>query len=260
MSTAALVAHQARYDLRTSLRDPRARGFTLALPLLLLLLFGYIFRHETFSYARGVTIPGDSYYLPRMIVLGLASATLSNLVVVLVAKRETGALKRRRATPVRPAVLIGGDVITSEVSALVMAIVLGVIGWFVFGVHLTGAGAGAAAVTVVIGTAALCGVAYAVATFIKTIDAAGPLVMLVMFALNAISGIYVPESLFPAWLRDVAQVLPIRPLAVAMQAAFDPRTNGGRAFAWPDLAIVAAWGVVGALYAMRRFSWTPSGN
>jgi ABC-2 type transport system permease protein len=260
MSTAALVAHQARYDVRTSLRDPRARGFTLALPLLLFLLFGYIFRHETFSVARGLTIAGDTYYLPRMIVLGLVSATLSNLVVVLVAKRETGALKRRRATPVRPVVLIGGDVITSEASALIMAVVLGVIGWFVFGVHLTDAGAGAAVATVVIGTAALCGVAYAVATFIKTIDAAGPLVMLVMFALNAISGIYVPESLFPAWLRDVAQVLPVRPLAVAMQAAFDPRTNSGHTFAWTDLAIVAAWGVAGALYAMRRFSWTPSGS
>ncbi|MGD0239812.1 MAG: ABC transporter permease [Streptosporangiaceae bacterium] len=260
MSTATLVAHQARYDLKTSLRDPRARGFTLALPLLLLLLFGYIFRHETFSYGHGVNIPGDSYYLPRMIVLGLASATLSNLVVVLVSKRETGALKRRRATPVRPAVLIGGDVITSEASALLMAVVLTVVGWFAFKVHLTGAGAGAAAATVVIGTAALCGVAYAVATFIKTIDAAGPLVMLVMFTLNAISGIYVPESLFPAWLRDAAQVLPIRPLAVAMQAAFDPRTNNGHPFAWADLAIVAAWGLAGALYAMRRFSWTPSGS
>ena len=260
MSTAALVTHQARYDLKTSLRDPRARGFTLALPLLLLLLFGYIFRHESFSYGHGVKVAGDSYYLPRMIVLGLVSATLSNLVVVLVAKRETGALKRRRATPVRPAVLIGGDVITSEATALTMAIVLGLVGWFAFGVHLTGAGAGAAIATVVIGTAALCGVAYAVATLIASIDAAGPLVMLVMFALNAISGIYVPESLFPAWLRDVAQVLPVRPLAVAMQAAFDPRTNSGRTFAWPDLAIVAAWGIAGALFAIRRFSWTPKSS
>jgi ABC-2 type transport system permease protein len=258
MSTASLVAHQARYDLRVFLRDPRARGFTLALPLLLLLLFGYIFRHETFANPGSSPIPGDVYYLPRMIVLGMASATLSNLVVVLVAKRETGALKRRRATPVRPLVLIGGDVITTEVSVLTIVVLLAAVGWLVFGVHLTAAGGGAVLVTAVVGTAALCGVAYAVATVIKSIDAAGPLVMLVMFGLNAISGIYVPESLFPAWLREVALVLPIRPLAVAMQAAFDPRTNGGRQFAWPDLLIVAAWGVAGTLYAAFRFSWTPS--
>ena len=59
------------------------------------------------------------------------------------------------------------------------------------------------------------------------------------------------------WLRDVAQVLPVRPLAVAMQAAFDPVTNGGRTFAWPDLGIVAAWGAVAAVFAARRFSWLP---
>ena len=76
----------------------------------------------------------------------------------------------------------------------------------------------------------------------RSIDAAGPVIMLVMFTLNAISGIYIPENLFPAWLRDIAQVLPIRPLAEAMQAAFAPEVNGGRYFAWPDLAIVAAWG------------------
>lgn len=258
MSTAALVIHQARYDLRTFFRDPRARGLTLALPVLLLLLFGYIFRHESFSYSAGVSIPGDTYYLPRMIVLGLTGSTLSNLVIVLVAKRETGALKRRRATPVRAAVLIAGDIITSEVSALSITIVLAVIGWLVFGAHLGAAGAGLVILTTVVGTAALCGVAFAAATFIKSIDSSGPLVMLIMFALNAISGIYVPESLFPAWLRDAAQVLPVRPLATAMQAAFDPRTNGGRQFAWPELLIALAWGVAGTLFALRRFSWSPS--
>jgi ABC-type multidrug transport system permease subunit len=81
--------------------------------------------------------------------------------------------------------------------------------------------------------------------------------MLIMFALNAISGIYVPESLFPAWLRDFAQVLPIRPLATAMQAAIDPATNGGRQFAWEDLLIVLAWGVAGTVFAVRRFTWSP---
>jgi ABC-2 type transport system permease protein len=253
----SLIAHQARYDLRVYFRDPRARGFTLALPLLLLLLFGYIFRHDTFSYG-GHVIPGVTYYLPRMIVLGVAGATLSNLVVNLVSKRETGALKRRRATPVRAGVLIAGDVITSEVSALTITIVLTLIGWLVFSVHLGGAAIGLGLLTVIVGTASLCGVAYAISTLVKSVDSAGPLVMLVMFALNAISGIYIPESLFPGWLRDVAQVLPIRPLATAMQAAVAPVTNGGQQFAWPELLIVLAWGVAGTLFALRRFSWSPS--
>lgn len=257
MTMVSLIAHQAKYDLRTYIRDPRARGFTMALPVLLLLLFGYIFRHESFSYG-GTTISGVSYYLSRMIVLDVVGSTLSNLVVNVVTKRETGALKRRRASPVRTSALIGGDVITSEVSALGITVVLVLIGWLAFSVHLTAAGAGLVLLTVIIGTACLAGVGYAVSTFVKSQESAGPLVMLIMFALNAISGIYIPESLFPAWLRDVAQVLPIRPLATAMQAAIDPVTNGGQQFAWQDLLIVLAWGAVGALVAVRRFSWSPS--
>lgn len=186
MSTISLVAHQSRYDLRTFLRDPRARGFTVALPVILLLLFGYIFRHETFKYGN-VVIAGDVYYLPRMIVLGLVSCTLSNLVIVLVSKRESGALKRRRATPVRASTLIAGDVITSEVSAVTITVLLGLIGWVVLSVHPDGAAIGFVLLTTVIGTAALCGVAYAMSALIKSVDSAGPLVMLVMFALNASS-------------------------------------------------------------------------
>ena len=257
MSTVSLIAHQSRYDLRIFLRDPRARGFTVALPVILLLLFGYIFRHETFK-SGNVVVSGDAYYLPRMIVLGLVSCALSNLVIVLVSKRESGALKRRRATPVRAWTLIAGDVITSEVSAVTIAVLLGLIGWFALDVHLAAAAIGFVVLTVVVGTAALCGVSYALSAVIKSVDSAGPLVMLIMFAVNAVSGIYIPESLFPAWLQDAAQALPVRPLAIAMQAAISPQSNGGRQFAWPELLIVVGWGIAGTLFALARFSWTPS--
>jgi ABC-2 type transport system permease protein len=257
VSTASLVVHQSRYDLRTFLRDPRARGFTLALPVLLLVLFGSIFRHDSFKYA-GIAIPGDAYYAPRMIVLGLTGASLSNMLITLVSKRESGAFKRRRATPVRPIVLIGGDLVTAVVSALTIAIVLTLIAWLAFSAHPSGTGLLAGLLAVVAGAISLGCVAYALSPFVRSVDAAGPLTMLVMFAVNAISGIYVPENLFPQWIRDVAQVLPIRPLAVAMQSAFAPATNGGRAFAWSDLGIVLAWGVIAAVVAVRRFVWVPS--
>lgn len=257
MSTGSLVVHQVRYDLRTFVRDPRARGFTLALPVLLLVVFGSIFRHQTFTFGH-TTIAGSAYYLPRMIVLGMASAALSNLLITLVSERETGALKRRRATPVRPIVLISGDIVTCEASALAMLVVLTLLGSLAFGVHLNLSSVGPALLVVVVGTVALCALAYALSPFVPSVDSAGPVTMLVMFAVNAISGIYIPEDLFPHWLREVALVLPIRPLAEAMQAALDPVTNSGRVLAWSDLLIVAAWGVGATILALRRFSWAPS--
>lgn len=46
--------------------------------------------------------------------------------------------------------------------------------------------------------------------------------------------------------------------AVLHRQRLAPATNNGHQFAWQDLLIVLAWGVAGALFALRRFSWSPS--
>jgi ABC-2 type transport system permease protein len=257
VSTASLVLHQSRYDLIRFFREPRTRGFTLATPVLLLVIFSAIFKSSTFT-SSGFTVNGDTYYVPRMIVLGLGSASLGNLVITLVAKRQSGALKRRRATPLPAIVMISGDVITSVVSSLSIAVVVVTIGWLAFSTHPKPIGLLGVLLTVVVGAASLSALAYALSPFINSVDAAGPAMLLFMFVVNAISGIYIPESLFPHWMRVLAQVLPIRPLAISMQAAYAPLTNGGRTFAWTDLGIVLAWGVVGCAFAAWRFTWSPS--
>jgi ABC-2 type transport system permease protein len=72
-----------------------------------------------------------------------------------------------------------------------------------------------------------------------------------------ISGIYIPGNNLPHWLLDVANVLPVRPLAVALQAAFVPATNGGQRFALVPVLVMLAWGAAGMIIAVRRFSWVP---
>ena len=47
-----------------------------------------------------------------------------------------------------------------------------------------------------------------------------------MLPLNFISSIWFPTDSLPAWLKDIAKVFPIRPLAAGLQYAFDPRTTG----------------------------------
>jgi hypothetical protein len=61
----------------------------------------------------------------------------------------------------------------------------------------------------------------------------------------------------PTWLNDLMSYLPVRPLGVALQAAFVPATNGGRRFDWSAILVIVIWGVAGMLFAMRRFSWAP---
>ncbi len=60
-------------------------------------------------------------------------------------------------------------------------------------------------------------------------------------------------------LTKIGDVFPVRHFVNAVFAAFDPRIAHGLAHGWAgsDLAVVAAWGVVGAVVAVRRFRWDP---
>jgi ABC-2 type transport system permease protein len=256
MSAASLVAHQARYDLRAFRRNTRARIFTLAVPVVLLLILVSLFRSGTVK-AGGVVVDIAAYYVPHIAAMAIVGAGLINLLITIVAKRESGSLKRRRATPVPAWVLIAGDATTSVVSAVVIVAVLVAIGSIGFGLHVTGAALGLAAVETVIGAAAFCCLAYALSGLVATAESAGPMVQLSTLPVYFISGIYIPDNALPHWLLDIANVLPVRPLAVALQAAFVPATNGGQRFALVPLLVVVAWGVAGLIIAVRTFSWVP---
>ncbi|HTS95690.1 MAG TPA: ABC transporter permease [Streptosporangiaceae bacterium] len=253
---ASLVANQTRYDLRAFRRNTRARIFTLAVPVLLLLILVALFHSGTVK-AGGATVKIAAYYVPHIAAMAIVGAGLINLLITLVAKRESGSLKRRRATPVPSWVLIAGDAATSILSSLVIVAVLVAIGSIGYGLAVSGAALGVAAVETVVGAAAFCCMAYALSGVVTNAESAGPVVQLTTLPVYFISGIYVPDDELPHWLLDVANVLPVRPLAVALQAAFVPATNGGQRFALVPVMIVAAWGVAGLLIAVRTFSWMP---
>jgi ABC-2 type transport system permease protein len=256
MTTPAIAAHQVRYDLRVFLRDPAARVFTFIMPVLLLLLYCSIFAHYKFN-DGGHAISGRQYFVPHIIAQGITGAALTNLVYIVVTKRENGALKRRRATPVRAWMLITSEVATSILTAVAIVAALVLIAWSAYGVHLTAAQTAEVAGATLLGTAAMCALGFAVTTFIPSAESAGPGVTLVTFLLYALSGVYFPETLLPGWVRDVAQVFPVRPLALAVQNAYAPVAGHPGQIAL-QLLELAAWGVGGIMIASRRFSWVPS--
>jgi ABC-2 type transport system permease protein len=250
------AAHQTRYDLLAFARNPQARVFTVASPVILLMLLLSIFHGGTVQFG-GHTVSLAGYYVPHICVMAVVGAAFGNLLNTVVSKRENGALKRRRATPVPPSALITGDVVTSMISTLLIAAILTLIGALFFHVSVTGSMLGAAGLTLVVSAAAFCGMAYAICSFVGSVDAAGPMVQLVTLPLYFVSGVFVPDDVLPGWLHAIMNVLPVRPLAVAMQAAFIPATNHGVRFAWEALLVIVAWGAVGLYIAARRFSWAP---
>jgi len=259
-STARLALHQFNFDLRAFVRNRQSQFFTVALPILFLVIFGSLFGGSKNTVRiSGGRIETSVAYVPAIMALGIISASFVNLVISVTAQRETGVLKRRRATPVPAGSIIAGRALTAVVSAVVMAVLLLLIGWTAYGAHIPARTAPALAVTVVVGSVSFCCLGYALASVIHDQDAAQPVTQAVMLPLYFISGVFVAASDLPRWLVDVASVFPVRHLAAALLTAYNPYTRGA-GLAWSDLLVVAAWGVGGLVVALRRFSWLPLGR
>jgi ABC-2 type transport system permease protein len=252
-----LAAHQFRYDLRSFLRNRQSQFFTLALPVLFLVIFASVFGgHGDTVRVPGGRIDTSVSYVPGIMALGIIAAAFINLVISVTAQRETGVLKRRRATPVPASAIIAGRALTAVAIALGIAAVLLAIGWAAFGAHIPARTAPALVLTVVVGAVSFCCLGYALVSVIRDQDAAQPVTQAVTLPLYFISGVFVAASTLPHWLDNIAGVFPVRHLAAALLTAYNPHTHGA-GLAGTDLLIVAAWGALGLAIALRRFSWNP---
>jgi ABC-2 type transport system permease protein len=255
MRDARIVAHQLRYDLLVVLRDPQSRFFTIALPVIFLILLTSLFGNHA-SHIHGHPIKNSTYYVPGIATLGIISTSFVNLVITITAQRESGVLKRRRSTPVPAWVLIASRILTSVILAVVLVVVIVLIGRVVYGVHLPSSTLPAFVLGVVVGAAAFCCLSFAAASFIRNEDSAQPIIQAIILPLYFISGVFVPKDQLSSTLRDIANVFPVSHLDDALFKAFDPATAGW-GIAGTDLLILAIWGAAGLVIALWRFTWSP---
>jgi ABC-2 type transport system permease protein len=251
----ALVAHQLRYDAIALLRNRQARFFTLAMPVGFLVLFVAIFGNGT--------LPGNpdhlrmsTYYVANLTAFGIVDAGFMTLTITLVEMRESGVLRRRRAAPQPPWVILGARAVTALAVSITTALVLLLIGRLAYRASVAVTALPALVTAVAVGCLASCVLGFAAATTIRSNQAAQPVTMALTLPLFFISGVFVPWSLVPRWLRDVAVVFPVRHLAESVLVPFT-HTPGASPWNVTDLLVVAAWGVVGLVVALRRFTWAP---
>ena len=244
----ALVWHQVRYEQLSFWRNPQSAFFTFVFPVVIISIFGALFHgagHSSYFYGLSAL----QYYVPTIAAVSVLGACYSQLAIVLATRRQDGILKRIRATPL-PAWayflgLLGHCIVVSAID-VVLIVAVGRL----FGVPLPTHWA-AIMVALVLGAACFCALGVAVASLIRNAEAAPAVVQLVLFPLVFISGTYLP--IHSAVLNQVTGVLPVRPLNQALLGPFAEHTG----FAWHDLAVLLAWGVIGGLVAIRRFRWNP---
>jgi ABC-2 type transport system permease protein len=248
-----LLAHQTRYELLTFVRNRQGPFFTVALPLIFLVIFVSVFGNNLVGPEH---VKASTYYVPGIAALGLLSAAFTNLVISITAQRELGILKRRRATPVPAWVLVAARALCALVVGLVVMATVIAIGSAVYGVHIASSALPAVALTAAVGAFAFACLGYALSTLISSADAAQPVTLAVTLPLYFISGVFIPSVRLPSFLQHVAEAFPVQHLVTALHTGLIPGAHAG-SVAWEDLGIVAAWGIAGLVLALARFSWSP---
>ena len=73
-----MALHQSGYDLRAFLRNRQSQFFTLALPVLFLVIFASVFGGGHTTPVAGGRISTSVYYVPGIIALGIIAACFGN--------------------------------------------------------------------------------------------------------------------------------------------------------------------------------------
>lgn len=254
MNDASRVRAQLTADLKVFRRNPAALFFTAILPVIFLCLFVGIFgnaRLEEYDNVRASTLQ-----VPAFIALAVISASFVALAIGFTRARESGTLKRQRATPVAPWIVFAGRIGTSLVMSVIVTAVLMAIGAAAFGVSVPTSTLPGLLSALAVGTAAFCALGIAYTGVIPSEDAAPAMTNAVVLPLYFISGVFVPFRQLPDGLQSIAELLPAQPFVDALRIAFDPNT-GGAGIAGDDLLKLAVWGVIGLVLAARTFDWTP---
>jgi ABC-2 type transport system permease protein len=242
--------------LRASFRNPRARFFTFLFPVILLVILAGVFGNGTTT-IEGVRVQLSRFYVGGILAMSIITASYAMLVVSVAGARENGILKRRRATPVPPAVLIAGQIVATLVTVTIMTTLLMVIARVAYNVSLPVPALVATVAAAIVGTATFASLGYAVAGLIGSADAAQPIVQVTMMPLYFISGIWIPNANLSSGLRHVASIFPVEHLASALHRA-SVHTSFSTAVSGKDLVVLALWALAAGSLAARRFQWLPA--
>jgi ABC-2 type transport system permease protein len=258
MSLLAMSLRQARYELKAFFRNPAAAFFTFVFPLMFLVIFNMVFGNTEIDAPGGEgKIDVSTFYVPAITAVSVIGACYINMAMGIAFARDRGVLKRIHGTPLPPFAYFAGRILMAIVISILLVVLILVVGIVAYGVDIQGDKMPAFILALVVGAASFCALGMAVACLVPNADAAPAIVQASILPLQFISNIYIPAEHAPDWVKSVAAIFPIVHFADALHASFNPFESGS-GLSLTDVAVLAAWGVVGVIFAMKKFSWGPS--
>jgi ABC-2 type transport system permease protein len=236
-------------EIKIYLRQPEATFFTLAFPILLLLLFGSIYGNKPnpFFGGRGMVDVSTPAYLAMII----GSTGLLSIAISVSSYREKGVLRRYRATPLRPAAMLASQVIVHFLMTLFGGTLLIVAARLVYGLHFSGR-AGAVFLGFTLSCLSFFAVGFLLASVARTARVAYILGMVIYFPNLFLSGATIPKETFPQALRAASKFIPLTHVVNLMQGLWIGDPLGKHVL---EIAVLTGLLLLGVAISARAFRW-----
>jgi ABC-2 type transport system permease protein len=257
-SLATLASRQVLTEVKQFLRSRESVVFTMAFPVMLMVIFGSIF---TGVLPGGV--PFTQYFVTGMIASGLMTTGFQSLAIQIPIERQRGVLKRLRGTPMPPAVYFIGKAGMVLAISVVETIILLAIAVPFFDVNLphTASKWLTFAWVSLLGITActLCGIAFS--SVARTARSAPAVVTPIALILQFISGVFFVFYELPPWMQQIGALFPLKWMCQGMRSIFLPEAFAMQepAGSW-ELGRVAlfliAWCVGGLILCLATFRWS----
>ena len=250
---ASAALRQARWEQKMFWRNPAAATFTMAFPLMFLVIFTAINGNNR-VHVTGGSVKFAQYYVPSIVAFGIISACYTNLAFTLCIRRDNGILKRTRGTPLSPIDYLAGIVGNVVIITVILTTLTTLLGVIVYGVTFPDR---YLALVVAIASGAFCfsALGVLVSTIVPNEDAAPAIINFIIFPLLFISGTFGPIR-NNSTLGRIAAVFPIRHLLQQLVEVFNPFGSGTGVVA-SHSAVMIAWGIGALALSLRRFRWEP---
>jgi ABC-2 type transport system permease protein len=244
-----LFRHELKGELLLYTRSRELAFFTFLLPMIFFILLGSTYGHDTVD-----GVKGSDFLEAGMIGYGAISIAFAGLAIVLVIRRETGILKRLRATP-----LPAWAYVAALLSAFLIAFAVEVVGLVVLGRLLFGIGfpdrIGSLVLALLLGAVSFCGLGIGVTALIRSAEGASAVVNAIYLPMSFIAGSFFSPRHFPSPLRAIADVLP---LTYFLRLVRNVMLHGHEIWSQgTNVGVIVAWGVAGVIVALRSFRWEP---
>ena len=245
-------------ELKQFLRQRESVVFTLLFPVILLFIFGSVFKD---TIAPGVTF--SQYFVAGMIASGLVNTGFQQLAITIPMERDSGALKRLRGTPMSVSSYFIGKALLVTILMVLQTILLLFFGAAMFDLNLPTDPTLWWNFTwlVILGSACstVLGIAFSVVP--KSGRGASAVVSPIVIILQFFSGVFFVFTSLPTWMQQFAAIFPLKWLTQGMRSVFLPENFATQEVAgsWEiskTAIILLIWLIIGLAISIKTFKWS----